>query len=459
MSGVVVLGAGPAGLLAALEARERGHEVTLLEAAPVVGGMAGSFEFAGHRVDHGSHRLHPAVDPRVMQRISELLRGDLQRRERNGRIRLRDRWVGFPLRMADMARSLPPGFVLRVARDSLSGPLRRPRGETFAAAIEQRLGPTVLREFYGPYVRKLYGEPADRLHRELADRRVAASSLRDVAVRMIGAARSDGRTFYAPRRGYGQITEALAAEAVRIGVDLRTSTPVSRVEQRSGGLRVEAGAAAGFDADVVLSSIPTPALARALRPGPPTLVLEALDQMRTRSMVLVYLAVATSQYTEFDAHYFPESLVGVARLSEPKNYRDGDDPVGHTVLCAEIACWRGDPVWNASDADLAAMVVDDLGRAGLPAVEVLELASRRLSSVYPVYDLDSITARSRVDDWAASLERIVVFGRQGLGVPDNLHHVLSMGAAAAAALGDEATVDRRKWRASLDEFATHVVQD
>ena len=358
-----------------------------------------------------------------------------------------------------MARSLPPGFVLRVARDSLSGPLRRPRGETFAAAIEQRLGPTVLREFYGPYVRKLYGEPADRLHRELADRRVAASSLRDVAVRMIGAARSDGRTFYAPRRGYGQITEALAAEAVRIGVDLRTSTPVSRVEQRSGGLRVEAGAAAGFDADVVLSSIPTPALARALRPGPPTLVLEALDQMRTRSMVLVYLAVATSQYTEFDAHYFPESLVGVARLSEPKNYRDGDDPVGHTVLCAEIACWRGDPVWNASDADLAAMVVDDLGRAGLPAVEVLELASRRLSSVYPVYDLDSITARSRVDDWAASLERIVVFGRQGLGVPDNLHHVLSMGAAAAAALGDEATVDRRKWRASLDEFATHVVQD
>ena len=50
-------------------------------------------------------------------------------------------------------------------------------------------------------------------------------------------------------------------------------------------------------------------------------------------------------------------------------------------------------------------------------------------------------------------------GRQGLGVPDNLHHVLSMGAAAAAALGHDARIDRRRWRASLDEFATHVVQD
>jgi len=56
---VTVVGAGPAGLMAALGAARAGHQVTVLEAAGRVGGMAGSFEVAGQRVDFGSHLLLP----------------------------------------------------------------------------------------------------------------------------------------------------------------------------------------------------------------------------------------------------------------------------------------------------------------------------------------------------------------------------------------------------------------
>ena len=56
MTHIVVLGAGPAGLGAALELAERGVQVTVLEQREVVGGNAGSFELAGLRVDYGSHR-------------------------------------------------------------------------------------------------------------------------------------------------------------------------------------------------------------------------------------------------------------------------------------------------------------------------------------------------------------------------------------------------------------------
>jgi phytoene dehydrogenase-like protein len=52
---LVVLGAGPAGLAAAWRAARRGLKVTLLERADRVGGLAGSFEVAGQRVDHGAH--------------------------------------------------------------------------------------------------------------------------------------------------------------------------------------------------------------------------------------------------------------------------------------------------------------------------------------------------------------------------------------------------------------------
>ena len=53
---VLVVGGGPCGLAAALGAARRGRSVRLLEASDHLGGMAASFEVAGQRVDHGSHR-------------------------------------------------------------------------------------------------------------------------------------------------------------------------------------------------------------------------------------------------------------------------------------------------------------------------------------------------------------------------------------------------------------------
>ena len=69
------------------------------------------------------------------------------------------------------------------------------------------------------------------------------------------------------------------------------------------------------------------------------------------------------------------------------------------------------------------------------------------------------TERAHVDAWTRSLDRVVPLGRQGLGVPDNLHHVLAMGADAAEAIVPDGGVDRLRWGRALDRFADHVVED
>ena len=90
-------------------------------------------------------------------------------------------------------------------------------------------------------------------------------------------------------------------------------------------------------------------------------------------MVLAYLVLDQSQYTEYDAHYLPSLETNIARLSEPKNYREGDDPDNMTILCAEIPCWVGDEVWESSDADIGEIVLSDLKKLGLPSARYLSL--------------------------------------------------------------------------------------
>jgi protoporphyrinogen oxidase len=346
----------------------------VLERADSAGGMAASFEVAGVRVDHGSHRLHPATPPHVMSALRGLLGDDLQTRPRNGRLRIGDRWVGFPLRVGDLLRALPPRTVAGIARDAVTGVARRPRSDTYDEVLRAGLGSTLYEALYAPYAVKLWGLDPTRISGEQARRRVTADTPWKVAARVLRGARGNGQgqVFHYPRGGFGQIVDVLAAAAVDAGADVRLGHAVDAVVTDGARPLVSAGASS-VEAGRVFSTIPLTALARVCSPAAPPAVVEAASALRFRAMVLVYLVHDGGRWTPFDAHYLPGLGTPVTRLSEPANYRlSADDPTDRTVLCAEIPCTIGDSIWSATDADLAAVVTEALamhGPAGDRAVD------------------------------------------------------------------------------------------
>jgi protoporphyrinogen oxidase len=452
---LVVLGAGPAGLMAALDAARAGHRVVVVERETRPGGMAASFEVAGVRVDHGSHRLHPSIAPDIHADLTALLGDDLQVRPRRGRLHLAGRWVSFPLGPSDVAR-LPPRVGAGIARDALV-PRRAPSEDTFAHVVRARLGPTIARDFYEPYVRKLWGVPAADLTGELADRRVSAGGIGSLVRRALG--RRQGRTFLYPARGFGQISERLAEAVVDAGGELVLGEEVDRLRPGDDRVEVQLSGGHAVEASRVWSTVPVAVLPRLADPAPSGDVLAAVEGLEHRALALVYLVLDLPQYTPFDAHYFPSAEVSLSRLSEPKNYRDGPDPPDRTVLCAEVPCSVGDGRWTASDADLGAEVAGALGRVGLPPVEPAEVVVRRLPRVYAVYRPGFERRLATLEDWIGGQPRLTTLGRQGLFVGDNTHHVLAMGRAAAACLGPDGSFDDEAWQSAREGFRANVVED
>jgi protoporphyrinogen oxidase len=473
MAKVVVLGAGPAGLGAAVGLARNGHDVTVVEQSDRVGGNAGSFELAGLRVDYGSHRFHPAADPQVFALVRELLGNDLLERPRHGRIRLLGRWIHFPLEAVDLALHAHPRFVtgviLDMARKLLPSRQRHPSaGDTFASVLERGLGRTICREFYFPYARKIWGLEPDQISPTQAYKRVAAGSIGKLIKRLMPGAPNKGggsnnkRIFYYPRNGYGQICDALKQAAEDAGAKVHLGTSVRLVELGSGRQRTEVQSSAGLSSlvsDHVWSTIPVTTLVRQLAPPAPSTITASAARLKLRAMLLVYLTLGTDQFTEFDAHYFPEEGLPFTRLSEPKNYSTSREPKGVTVLCAEIPCDRTDAVWSSSDAQLGELVRDGLARAGLPVRSpTLDVTVRRLPAAYPIYGRGYEAAFDEVDGWISRLDGLLSFGRQGLYAHDNTHHALFMARAAVDCLRTDG-FDRIAWESYRHQFASHVVED
>ncbi|MGH9181713.1 MAG: protoporphyrinogen/coproporphyrinogen oxidase, partial [Acidimicrobiales bacterium] len=436
---VAVLGGGPAGLMAALRLARSGRQVVVLERGARVGGMAGSFEVAGVRVDYGSHRLHPVVEPALMGELRRLLGDDLQTRSRKGRIALAGRWMGFPLRVGDMARTMPRSLVARIALETALGPLRRTSSGSAHDVIAARLGPTVARQFYLPYLTKLWGVSPTELSPELADRRVSARSGLAVVKKALRSARPDGGRFLYPRRGFGQISESVADAAVTAGASIELSAAVTGIEVRVDGVEVYCAGGSNVRAATVMSSIPVSVLARL--GGAPDQVLAAADRLRHRAMVLAYLVFDADRVSAFDAHYFPELATPVSRLSEPKNFRVGDDPAGVTVMCAELACWEGDDTWTAPADRLAETVMGTLEPYGFRWPRLVGAEVRRIPRCYPSYSGTYADDLRHLEAWTGTLDRVLTFGRQGLFTPDNTHHALYMGWEAEGAVRADGTLD------------------
>ncbi len=402
---IVVIGAGLPGLTVAGALRDRGLDVVVVEAADAV-----------------------AAEVRAALGAAELTT-----RPRRERVRIAGAWVPVRPGAVPLPRRLPVNLAVRAGRDVLTARLRRAgAGSGYAEVGASRAGRTMWRQLHEPLAWKRWGVDPRTLSAERAEHEVPPTTFVNVSRSFVPFGRSTAAL--SVRGGLGAVAESMAATLA----DVRLGTKATAVYEHDD--RAIVGLADGriLTAAHVVSTVPVTQTARWLG------LDEAGLGIRERAAVLVYLTLDRGPYTGVDVHHFPDRRVLLSRLSEPSNQRGAFvGPAGHTVLCAEIACWADDAVWRTPDEELGLRVRDDLVRSGLPDPRPVSVDVRRLPSVEPVPTPAACAALGRAAQAVATSRRVTaldVHDATGTGGPLG---AIERGLAAAASIADAAVRSAR----------------
>ncbi len=447
---VAVVGAGVAGLAAALELETRGHRTAVFESGRRVGGVAWSEQRDGFLFERGPNtfRLRPEIVPfferyRLFEHIERaapasrkrwLLRGGELQAVPDGPLA----FVRTPL--------LSLGGKLRLLGEPFAPRRRAPEPESVAEFVTRRLGAEPNEALVGPFLTGVYAGDERELGAEAVfPSLVAAERARGSVTLGLALGRKGPRApagSWSGRRGVGGLVDALGAglpETPRTGVRCR-------------GLRlVDAGvelALEGHDRDTLVAravviAAPAPAAAGILRRALPdaATLLESVDYAPVVNLSVGVARDATRTPVEGFGFLVPRgeapALLGCLF---PSQLFAGRAPADAELLTAFAGGARRPELIDVADDQLLDALLSDLDAALGFREAPRELAITRWPAGIPQPDRHHVRRMDALADVLAAHPTLALAGGylSGVAVSD----ALLSGLRAAERLS--ATLHRRE---------------
>lgn len=441
----VIIGAGPAGLAAALELQRTGAVCGLFEAEDYPGGLAASFRADGFTWDLGGHVIFSHY-----RRFDEVLDSLLSeqewlRHERRAFIRILDRWVPYPFQNNIHRLPEPQRNECLAGLEKACGQAPAEPPAHFEEWITRNVGEGIARLFMIPYNSKVWACPPRELSASWPGDRVAVPDLERIR-RNIAQSRDDvgwgpNSTFRFPVAGgtgevWRRLAAALPAESLHYRHRMRAVDTARRTVSFDNG-RVERY-------DVLVNTIP---LDRFVAAAGLTADLGGTDDLVHTSVHVVGVGVAGRPDEAADKCwlYFPEIEYPFYRVTVFSNYSPSNAPDGCYSLMAEVSRPQGEPFEAGKVVDAC---VEGLRRCGLidAQAEIVHTWHRRAEYAYPVPSLRRDKALNTI---LPALEKHSIFSRGRFGAwkyeVGNMDHSFMQGVEVAGRItrgSDETTFNR-----------------
>ena len=498
----VVIGAGPAGLTAAHELLrlDPSWRVTILEESPHIGGISRTAVHGKSRIDIGGHRFFskskevndlwttlmpvqgaPAKDDLLLGRDcrAEPSGPDPEREERVMLRRRRVSRIYYLRHFFDYPISIKPATFLAMGllrtwkagwSYLYSALVKRPE-KSLEDFYVNRFGRVLYEMFFEDYTEKLWGVHPSKISPEWGAQRVKGLSLWKAILNVFLPKGGKKETslieeFLYPKKGPGQLWEALADDLRSKGVEIRLETRAAALDVRDGsvvGVRTAAGET--LPCDAVFSSMPVKDLVAAL-PDAPADVARVASALPYRDFMTVGLLVdrlAIKNETAFRTLnglvpdtwiYVQERDVRLGRIQVFNNWSPYmvDDVTKHVWIGLEYFCAEGDAMWTMDDKAFTDFAVGELRKIGVLGEDtpVLDSVRLRVKKAYPAY-FGSYAEFGKVRAWLDGIRNLYCIGRNGQHRYNNMDHSMLCGIEAARALVSGAADKSKVWNVNTEE--------
>lgn len=474
----VIIGAGPAGLTAALEFVRRSeiHPI-VLEASREIGGISRTVRYHGNRMDIGGHRFFSKSD-RVMDWWAALMPvagngehavhyqnqervvaataedSDLVMlvRPRRSRIYFLRNFFNYPLSLdARTLRLLGFKRTFRIGLGYLRAKLfpRKPE-KTLEDFLINRFGLELYRTFFKSYTEKVWGVPCDQISAEWGAQRIKGLSLRTAILHFFKKAFSRRKSgdllqkgtetsliekFLYPKYGPGQLWEHVSELVIEKKGEVRLGWRVTKLHTEGNRIVAvdavsEAGETATIPADYVFSTMPIRDLIRGLDCDVPANVREVSEGLVYRDFITVGLLADKLAVTEPDGGLLkdtwiyiqePDVLLGRLQIFNNWSRHMVADPE-KVWMGLEYFCYETDPLWKMSEKEIAAFAVGEVEKIGiLKAEDVRDSHVVRVPKTYPAY-FGTYDRFDEIINYINKFNNLYLVGRNGMHKYNNQDH-------------------------------------
>ncbi len=457
----VILGAGITGLWCAKQL-SKNKPVTIIEKRNHLGGLATSFNYKGFTLDIGPHKIYSII-PGIMQEYKNILGDDCLIVEKKNSIRLRGHYYSFPIKSLQFIKQFNPLLGISCGL-SYAKTLATKKTKNHIISYEDYFlngfGKAAYELIFRDIAQKVWGNPKT-LSADLAERRVSVPSITRLIGNMLTKKANpeiSASQFYYPKKGLGMLIDRIQQQLKDNNTKIHTeTTPTSLTVKNKKIASInfkKKNEEQTITPDTVISTIHLIDLINLIKPVPPQTVIEAVKNLRYRSLIIVYLIIKKQKVMDDQWKFFPEKEFIFTRVAELKNFSAKIAPPDKTVLTAEVGCEFEDRTFKLTDKEIYEKVIADLEKGDIiKHDEVEEYFTVRINRCYPVYDISYKERLMTVLTYLDNIENLYMLGRQGLFNYNNTDHSIDMANKLAEhILQNKTKSEWQKTRKTFDEY-------